>query len=451
MVDGLLDMAPGVAWTRAGGVDSELLDVAFRARRFARRAIRPVALALDRRMAVDHDYFPWDIVRAGAKEHWLTAAMPETWGGDGISIAAMSASIEEMCSGCAGIANIFGAHGLGMLPIMLAMDFDLGERVLGHVAAAERSGDPVLCAFAITEPGGGSDVQEHDGLALGDVRSYAEKVTGGYKLTGRKVFISNGSVAEYTAVFAALDRRDPRSSWTAFLVRRGTPGFSVARVENKMGQRACPAAEIELDEVFVPAEDLIGEEGGGSALSRQTLAVSRGPVGAIAVGIARDAYEATHEYLRTHANGSREPWIDDALAGMAVQIRAARATYLEAAFHIDQVVLPSRATVRVAGLIRRTPIVGPKIVDALSAGMGRGLEEAWAHQAVLGATAKIVGSDAAMAVTTAALDIIPPGAGPLRARAEKAFRDAKLTQIYEGTNEINRRAVAQESWQRTLS
>ena len=450
MVDGLLDMAPGVAWTRAGGVDRELLDVAFRARRFARRVIRPAALELDRRMARDHDYFPWDIVRAGAAEHWLTAAMPQTWGGDGIPIAAMSASIEEMCAGCAGIANIFGAHGLGMLPIMLAMDLDLGERVLGHVAAAERAGDPVLCAFAITEPGGGSDVQEHDGLALGDVRSYATRVSGGYKLTGRKVFISNGSVAEYTAVFAALDRGDPRSSWTGFVVRRGTPGFRVARVENKMGQRACPAAEIELDDAFVPTEDLIGEEGGGSELSRKVLAVSRGPVGAIAVGIARDAYETCHEYLRAHANGSRQPWIDDALAGMAVKIRAARATYLEAAFHIDQVVLPSRSAIRVAGLIRRAPIVGRKLVDVLQSGMGRGMEEAWAHQAVLGATAKIVGSDAAMAVTTSALDIIPLSAGPLRARAEKAFRDAKLTQIYEGTNQICRRAVTQETWQRTL-
>jgi alkylation response protein AidB-like acyl-CoA dehydrogenase len=285
-----------------------------------------------------------------------------------------------------------------------------------------------------------------------DHRARPNKVQGGYEITGRKVFISNGSVAEYTVVFAALDRKDPLSSWTAFLVREDNPGFRVARVENKMGQRACPAAEIELERAFVPDDCLVGDEGGGAALSRQTLAVSRGPVGAIATGIARDAYEAASEYLRgvrTDGAASRgEPWMDDALARMAVDIRAARATYLEAALHVDQVLLPDRRAQRAAGLISRIPVIGHKIVGALAQNAGRGLQEAWAHQCVLGATAKITGSDAAMRVTTTALDLIPPGTGELRARAEKAFRDAKLTQIYEGTNQINLRAVAHESWLR---
>jgi len=121
-----MDMAPAMAWSRVGGVDDEVIDVAFRARRFAREVIKPAALALDRRMATDHDYFAWDIVRAGARERWLSAAVPQTWGGDGLPIVAMGAAMEEMCAADAGIANIFGAHGLGMLPIMLSMDFDLG-------------------------------------------------------------------------------------------------------------------------------------------------------------------------------------------------------------------------------------------------------------------------------------------------------------------------------------
>jgi alkylation response protein AidB-like acyl-CoA dehydrogenase len=315
------------------------------------------------------------------------------------------------------------------------------------VAAAERDPRPILCAFAITEPGGGSDVEEADGLATGDVRSYAVRVPGGYRLTGRKVFISNGSVADYTVFYAALDRADPLRSWTAFVVTRGSPGFRVARVEAKMGQRACPAAEIELEEVFVPTAMRVGAEGGAWQQTRQVLAVSRGPVGAIAVGTARGAYEAAVEYATAHPV---EPWQEDLLASMVVRLRAARAAYLEATAHCDQVLLPGPMVQNAAAALGRFA-AGRRALAAAVGELQRGSEEAWAHQCLLGSAAKVAGSDAAMAVTTAALDIIPPTAGLLRRRAEKAFRDAKLTQIYEGTNQINLRAIAHETFRRGVA
>jgi alkylation response protein AidB-like acyl-CoA dehydrogenase len=318
----------------------------------------------------------------------------------------------------------------------------------------QRDEHPMLCAFAITEPGGGSDVEEAEGLATGDIRTYARKVDGGYRITGRKVFISNGREAEYTVVYAALDRADPASSWTSFVVRRGSPGFRCARVERKMGQRACPAAELEFDDVFVPSDMLLGEEGGAWDSTRQVLAISRGPVGSIATGIARDACEASVEYLTQGAPGCGaprvEPWMEDRVAAMTVRVRTARAAYLEAAVHCDEVLLPPALVQEVAGRLGRFGAVR-KLLPKLTGVMLGGKEEAWAHQAVLGATAKVAGSDAAMWATSAALDIIPVWAGRLRKRAEKAFRDAKLTQIYEGTNQINLRSIAHETWRRSAS
>jgi alkylation response protein AidB-like acyl-CoA dehydrogenase len=191
----------------------------------------------------------------------------------------------------------------------------------------------------------------------------------------------------------------------------------------------------------------VGEEGGAWQGTRQVLAVSRGPVGAIAVGTARGAYEAAVEYASQHPV---EPWQEDLLAQMVVRLRTARAAYLEAACHCDQVLLPPAAIQNAAAALGRFA-VGRKAVSALVGGMRRGREEAWAHQCVLGSVAKVAGSDAAMAVTTGALDIIPPTAGLLRQRAEKAFRDAKLTQIYEGTNQINLRSIAHETFRRGVA
>ena len=440
----MLDMAPGMAWTRAGGIDRKVIDAAFRARRFARQVIAPVALDIDARMARDHDYFPWDVVRAGAREGWLSSAIPKGWGGQGASITEVSVGVEEMCAVDAGVANIFGAHGLGMLPLLLSLDVDLSARVLGHVARAELDERPIICAFAITEPGGGSDVEEAEGLSKGDVQSWAERVGGGYRLNGRKVFISNGSVADYTVFYAALDRKDPLTSWTAFVVERGLPGFRCARVEAKMGQRGCPAAEIELDDVIVPANMVVGGENQAWAQTRQVLAVSRGPVGAIAVGTARGAYECAVEWARTNP---LEPWQEDRLAEMVVRLRAGRAAYIEAANHCDQVLLPAPMVQNAAAVLGRFEL-GRRAVGAMVGAISKGSEEAWAHQCVLGSVAKVAGSDAAMAVTTSVLDIIPPWAGLVRKRAEKAFRDAKLTQIYEGTNQINRRSIAHETFRR---
>lgn len=442
-----LELAPAVAFTRAGAIDDDILDVAARARRFAREVLRPAGLRVDRRMERDHDYFPWPEVVEGARRGWLAAAIPRGWGGGGLGITAMSVAIEEMCAGDAGLANIFGAHGLGLLPVMLCGDLALAADVLGSVARAERTERPKLCAFAITEPGAGSDVEERDGLERGDVRAVARPVAGGYRVSGRKVFISNGSVADHVAVYAAVDPRDRAGSWTAVLVDRGSDGFACARVERKLGQRACPAAELVFDDVFVPAHRRIGREGDGWELTRRVLAVSRGPVGAIATGIARDAYEAALDWVRALPAERREPWMHDRLAVMAMRIRAARAAYVEAAAHCDAVLMPGRGARAVATAVGRFA-AARRALEAAHADRSARAAEAWAHQVVLGATAKVVASDAAMWVTTEVLDVIPPGAGELRARAEKAFRDAKLTQIYEGTNQINARALADATWLR---
>ncbi|MCC6999979.1 MAG: acyl-CoA dehydrogenase family protein [Deltaproteobacteria bacterium] len=433
-----------VDYTPVGPGAARLRAIVRRARGFADRHLRPVALGLERRLEREHDHFPWDVVRAGADDGWLGGVVPSAWGGQGLGIVDMSVAMEELCAGDAGLANIFGAHALGMLPLLLGGQLDLARRVLGEVTAAARGPAPQLCAFAITEPGGGSDVEEADGLARGAVHSHAVRGLDGYRLHGRKVFISNGNVAEWVVVFVAVERQRPLPSWTAFVVRRGTPGMSCPRLERKLGQRACPAAELLWDDAVVPAAQRIGAEGSGWELSRRVLAISRGPVGAIATGLAREAFTVALQATR----GRREPWMEDALARMAVSIRVARAAYLEAAQHADEVLLPGPLAQRALALAPGPLGLGGRLLGAALARRERAPETAaaWARQVVLGATAKLTGSDAAMAAATVALDLVPPGAGVLRARAEKAFRDAKLTQIYEGTNQINLRAIAHEGW-----
>lgn len=421
------------------------------ARHFSYSHVRPRALEIDGKVEADHTYFDWQIVRAGLPYRLLSMAIPNQVGGtnDG-NIAAMAIVMEELCASCAGVATIFGAHALGISPLLIA-GMGHWDSYLAEIAQAERRGEPILMAFAITEPSAGTDVESPDLIGRASLNTAARKVKGGYRLSGRKCFISNGNLARWITVFMPLDVSRPQQSWTCFLVDTKDEGFSTGRVEHKLGQRACPAAEIVLDDVFVPKDCLIGREGDGMAITMLALATSRPAVGAVGTGIARGAYER----LLAWAQSSRPDLLEMqyfqlALARMETDIHLARQAYLDAVMELDIKVfgpLMQHPLIKVSMALPRRLRTLARLQRALNSRRGREgaarlmrskLDERTATRTLaLSSMAKVVGADVAVSVTNSALELAGLDAGPLRAELEKLWRDAKLTQIYEGTNQLN--------------
>jgi alkylation response protein AidB-like acyl-CoA dehydrogenase len=387
-------------------LSEELLLIQKTARRFAEREIRPIALELDQ---APKDDFCWEIVRKGGEIGLLSFLIPEEYGGGGQAMMGYTILLEELSVACSGVATIFGAHGLGLAPILLSGDVEAWERFFPPVVAAERSDRPYLCAYAITEPEAGSDVEHEEGARTARLTTWARREGDEYIINGRKCFISNGSVASLVTVFATLDREAGIDAWTCFAVPTDTPGFVVGRVEDKMGQRACPAAELIFEDVRIPKENVIGGEGGGWLLNQQVLASSRGPVGAIAVGIARNAYEIALRYASERYQGGKpiikHQAVKMMLADMAIKIEAARLLAWKASYLADTQLPPPR----------KEP-----------------------------AMAKTFASDIAVEVCLDAIQILG-GYGYMRDYGvEKCLRDAKLCQIYEGTNQIQRLVILEE-------
>ncbi len=447
---------PRLAHEGGRGQVRELERLRARAHSFAEQFIRPRALEIDQRTGEDPGWFDWDLVRAGAEHGMLRFLIPAPAGGGGGLATHAAIVMEELCAACPGIALIYGAHALGISPLLFAGPAQW-DGVLSELIASEHSERPLLMACAITEPEAGTDVEDPALLARGRVTSHARRVPGGFRLSGTKRFISNGSVARWITMLMPTDPRRPAQTWTCFLVDTRSEGFTVARVEHKMGQRACPAAELSLDEVFVPEERVVGREGDGTAATMIVLACSRPPVGAIATGIARGAYERLLAWLhddRAAAGLLGRQHVQLTLAYMEEEIHLARQAYLDAAMELDQRALGSvmsnpavRALGHVPASIRgRAPVrrllSSSRARDATVALLHRSTDEqALTRALALSSMAKARGGDVAMRVTGTALELAGLRAGPVRAELEKLWRDAKLTQIYEGTNQLNRLEV----------
>lgn len=317
---------------------------------------------------------------------------------------------EELAAADGGLMLLVSAHDLGVAPVVLSGDLGLVRRALLPAFRASERGEPHVFAYAITEPAAGSDVEDGHGaerLAPGVVA----RVDGaGFRLSGKKCFISGGDVAKTIVVFAALEGRGIES-WTAFLVDAAAPGLRVPRTELKMGMRASGAAELDLDDVFVPAAAIVGGVGRGWALNRATLNMSRIPVAAMAVGFARAATELATDFACRFSLGGKAlidyQDVQLALAQMLADTQAARALVWRAAQ------LPQA-----------------RQADA--------------------SIAKFWCSDAARRTCERAMDLLGNHAVLHGERVEKALRDVRLTQIFEGTNEINRIAVIEDHQERLL-
>mgnify|MGYP005836480089 CR=1 FL=1 len=436
-----------------------LIDLVERAAEYNRTVALPRALELDEHMEREPDYFDWEMMREACKYRFFSLAIPEVLGGlaSKYMVTGMALVVEELCSACGGIGLAIAAHSLGVAPVIASGAMTHWDTVLHEIVEEEKKGNPVLMAYAITEPSAGTDVEEPEFLEVAKIGLEAKRVKGGYRVNGRKCFISGGSEAKYITMTAATDRSRPLETWTTFLVERDMEGFSTPRVELKMGQRACHAAELLFEDVFIPHSHVLGYEGDGIANGILIImAASRGPVGAIATGIARGAFEHFLAWARERANGRRpvdEDRIRMALAEMYAALEENRGLYLGHSLGGDALFRNAftHPVFLSAFMIPRRVRASRPYAALLNSYYGKGLvnilfryfikDEDATDMLAKASLAKFACADNAMALVSRALELMGATPSPERRWVEKAYRDVKLTQIYEGTNQLNRLVV----------
>ncbi len=356
---------------------------------FAAKEIAPVAESYDQ----SHE-FPWPVVKKAQALGLTTMNIPEKYGGMGLRVIDEMIVTEELAWGCSGITLTITINTLAALPVLIAGNEAQKKKYLGGLA------DGQLAAYCVTEPAAGSDVAA--------IKSRARRDGDDYIINGTKTFITGATVANWYIIFAYTDPDQLYNGMSAFIVDRDSPGLSVGNPFNKLGQRASDTAEVVLDNVRVPAANLLGKEGDGFKIAMQVFDRSRPGVGTLAVGIARRAMEECIKYAKErHTMGQpiyQHQAIGHMIADMSIQIEAARLLSWQAAWLVDQ---------------RR-----------------RNGQQA--------AIAKAFAADMAMKVCTDAVQVFGGYGYICEYPVEKLMRDVKICQIYEGTSQIQRNIIVRE-------
>jgi alkylation response protein AidB-like acyl-CoA dehydrogenase len=361
------------------------------ARRIAEEKILPIRAELD-----ESETFPWPIMKNCAEAGLFGVSIPEAYGGFGGGTLENCIVVEELSRACLGVSVSYAASLLGCYPILVGGSEEQKQKYLPDIATGKR-----LAAFGLTEANAGSD-------AAG-IRTEAREDGDHYVLNGTKQWITNGGEADVYTVIAMTDRKKGGRGATAFIVEKGMEGFSFGKKEKKLGIRASATRELVFQDCKVPKENVIGREGRGFILAMRTFDRTRPGIGAQAVGVAQGALEAAIEYAKEREQFDRKiisfQAIQHMLADMATNVEAARALVYAVARFVDS---------------------SPRDFSKVSA------------------MAKVFPSDVAMKVTVDALQIFG-GYGYMRDYPiEKMMRDAKILQIYEGTNQIQRNIIALE-------
>ncbi len=360
------------------------------AREFAEKEMKPKAAKYDE----GHE-FPEDVMKKAFEAGFLTCTIPAEYGGGGLSDLDTVIISEELAAGCAGMYTTMMVNALAYTPIILFGTDEQKKKFL-----TPQTEKMSFASFCLTEREAGSDA--------GAQKTTAKKVGSEYVINGSKCFISNAGIASLYTVFANSKPEKGIRGISAFIVPRETPGITIGKVEDKMGHRASNTAEIFFEDVKIPEENILAKEGLGFIIAMKTLDKTRAPVGAAGVGVAKAALQYAIEYAKTRVQFGKPialfQHIGFKIAQMAMEINAARHLVWHAAWLLDE-------------------------------GKPSGKESAMA---------KAFGSDVAMKVTTEALQILG-GYGYMKDYPmEKLMRDAKLLQIYEGTNEIQRMIISRE-------
>lgn len=368
---------------------SEQQEIRKMVRDFAREVILPKAAEID-----EKDEFPREIIRQMGNLGMMGLPIPEEWGGVGADFVSYILAVEEISYACAAIGVILAVHtSVGTFPILYFGTEEQKQKYIPKLAQGEWIG-----AFALTEPGAGSDASS--------IRTRAVRDGDSYVLNGSKMFITNGGEADVYCVFAVTRPEKGSRGITAFLVEKDTPGFRIGRKERKMGLHGSSTVELLFEDARVPVANRLGEEGAGFSIAMRLLDTGRIGIAAQAQGIARAAFDAANQYVRGRKQFNQSLFdfqaVQFMLADMATKIEASHWLIYNAANR----------------KMRNLPC-------AKEASM-----------------AKVFASDAAMQITTDAVQLFGGYGYIADYHVERLMRDAKVTQIYEGTNQIQRIVIA---------
>ncbi len=359
-------------------------------RDLVREKVAPRAAQID-----ETEEFPWDIKELFAQNDLMGIPIPTEYGGLGGTFLTYVKVVEEIAKACASSSLIVAVQELGMLPILIGGSEEQKRRFLPSIASGEK-----IAAYALTEASSGSD-------ALGSMRTRATRNGDTYTLDGQKIWITNGSVADVVCVFAVTDPAAGSRGVTAFVVEKGTSGFVVGKKERKMGIRGSPTVELIFDNCVIPAANRIGEEGEGFKIAMKVLDKSRPGIAAQALGIAAGALDYATNYAKERVAFGKpigqHQGVGFMLADMLTEVESARMLLYEAARKCD---------------------AGSSDVSL------------WASMA------KLKCGDVAMSVTTDAVQVLGGFGYSSEYPVERMMRDAKITQIYEGTQQIQRLVIS---------
>jgi acyl-CoA dehydrogenase len=368
----------------------EQLETKARAHEFAVKHMRPVTRKYD-----ETGEWAVDVYKAAFDYGFLQALVPEECGGPGTNQVEEVVVCEELAWGCGGLYTSIMANGLAMTPVLVAGSPEQKKKWLGMLAEA-----PLFAAFSLSEPNAGSDA--------GSMSCRAEKRGDKYIINGTKCYCTNGGYAEWYSLFCSTNPEKGARGTSCIVVPRNTPGLVVGKAMDKMGQRASNQVELYFNDAEVPVENLLGKEGMGFIIAMKTLDQTRAAVAAGGVGVARAAYEIALDYAKTRIQFGQPIFSNQAisfmLADMAKKIEASRLLTYMAAWMTDKGMKNSK------------------------------------HSAM----AKTFATDTAMEVSTDAVQILGGNGYSKDYLVEKCMRDAKLLQIYEGTNQIQRLVIAKE-------
>ncbi len=360
------------------------------ARQIAEEKVVPVRRELD-----EKEEFPWEIMKALAQADLFSLFIPEEYGGLGKGTLELCIAIEELSKACLGVSTTYAANALGTYPVLLFGTDEQKKKYLPDIAAGKR-----LVAFGLTEANAGSD-------AAG-IQTTAKLDGNEYVLNGTKQWITNGGEAEIYTIIAMTDKNRGARGASAFIVEKGTPGFTFGKKEEKMGIRASSTRELVFEGCRIPKENIISKEGMGFIVAMKTLDSSRIGVAAQGLGVAQGAFDEALKFSKQRVQFGHPiisfQAVQHMLADMAIEIEAARALIYSVARYIDS---------RAKDITKESAIT------------------------------KVFATDMAMRVTTNAVQVMG-GSGYMKEYpVEKMMRDAKILQIYEGTNQIQRNVIGQ--------
>lgn len=370
-------------------LNEEQLEVQEMVREFVAKEITPYAAEMDRENKMRDG-----LLEKANELGLLNVIVPEALGGPELDSVTVATIYEELGKGCAGVATSLAANSLATVPVLLA---GTDEQKKMYCDVLNNGG---LASFALTEPGAGSDA---GGVST---RAVKDKENGTYTINGSKMFITNGGLSEIFLVFANTRKTGGIRGLTAFIVPKGTPGFTIGKKEDKMGIRPSNTCELIFQDVVIPESYRVGREGEGFRIAMNTLDSARPFVGAVSVGLAQAALDCAVKYAKERRQFGQPiasfQMVQAMLADMAMKVETARLLVLKACWLRDE-------------------------------GKEFSMEAAMA---------KCYAADAAMAVTTDAVQVMGGYGYTKEYPVEKMMRDAKIMQIYEGTNQIQRLVIA---------